>query len=48
LTYVQPGFFALQTFFQKLLQKFGSFVILTVLVMKGETSPAFGDAKGGE
>jgi len=42
------AFLRFKLFFQKLLQKFGSFAILTVLVMKGETSPAFGDAKGGE
>jgi len=48
LDFIQSGLFAFQTFFQKLLRKFGSFANLTVIVTKGETSPAFADAKGGE
>jgi len=48
LDLIQPGIFAFQAFFEKLLRKFCSFAILTVVVAKGETSPAFADAKGGE
>jgi RNA polymerase sigma factor (sigma-70 family) len=42
------GFFVFLNIFQNILRKVGKFAILNVLVMKGKTSPAFADAKGGE
>jgi hypothetical protein len=49
LNFVQPGvFYARKNIFQKLLRKFGSFDILTVIVAKGEKITRLADAKGGE
>jgi hypothetical protein len=36
--FLSLGVFAFKNIFQKLLRKFGSFAILTVLVAKGETT----------
>ena len=42
------AFLRSKNIFSKLPRKFGSFRFLFVLVTKGETPPAFADAKGGE
>ncbi len=44
----QSDVFTFQGFFEIFFGKFCSFANLNVIVAKGETSPAFADAKGGE